>query len=168
MRNLWKYGFVLFCYGLVLAGPMPSFAAGVHFWVGLGTNQTQAGHQWVPVLVGTDETSNPKTFTVAMSVLASGPNNFQCTITTEVSSKFHPAVTMPVQFQVAYPAILMKKQLPPVQYTVKAVIHSIQGGTVAPTTQYQNQVTRAFPGGGTPQCARTSCPAGANCSPPSN
>lgn len=178
MRSFWKYSLVLLCCGLVLPGPLPALAAGVHFWVGLDSNRTEGTTRtlYVPVLVGTNETTNPQTFGVAMTVMASRSDGFQCTITTEVTSRFHPAVWMPVRFQVKYPAMIwqkqlppvQQKQLPPVQYRIRAVIHNIYDPPVASTTQYQNEVTRDFGGGGTPQCVRLPCPPGANCYPPSN
>jgi hypothetical protein len=187
MRSLWKLTLALACTALMLAGPGSSFGAGIDFWVGFGSVQTKTSLQsksmWVPVVIGNNETTSPQTYNVPMSIFATGPSGYQCNITTEVTGKFHPAITMPVQFQVVYsvkkpplgtPGTSLKvlPQGPPVQYTVKAVIHTVQLGGVAVhedvTTNNKHEIPFSFPAGGTPGCVRLSCPAGASCYPPSN
>ena len=165
MPSFWKLTLLLACGGLMLAAPRPAFA--VDFWVnagGLTTAPVSGGGQMktVSVHVGTNETTNPSLWAVYVKLDVNGSNGFQCTTQNFKEAVFHPAIAMPVRFQVVYPASTSlsggpigrdPKILPPVKYTVRATITKVTptpSGDVPANNVHEYPYD--LPAGGTPSC----------------
>lgn len=160
---------LLVCIGVVLNAPLISPADAVSFWIGLGTVQRQSLGQgpnagsmmWVPVVVGSSgsQTSIPQDYTVTVRLTASGPAGFTCNATRALTDKFHPSVSMPIRFQVTYPAsantsgpqLSGPTKVASVRYTVQAKITSVSPTKVHLNNSQVSQIFN-FPAGGTPKC----------------
>lgn len=171
MPSFWKLTLLLACGGLMLAAPRPAFA--VDFYVNaccLNTAPVSGGGQMktVSVHVGTNETTNPGVWAVYVKLDVNGSNGFQCTTQNFKEAVFHPAIAMPVRFQVVYPASTslpggpvarVPKILPPVKYTVKATITKVTptpSGDVPANNVHEYPYD--LPAGGTPSCANMAGP----------
>ena len=168
MRSLWKHSLVLACVGLMLAVPSSSSAASADFWIAIGgapqsITNPQGVTRYVAPLVGTNEDpTNPYLWAVYVTLQATSPSGFQCTVANFKETRYKPAVTMPLRFQVFYPPpkrpatqLPLPKVLPPVKYTLTATITKV---TPTPSGDApgnnQHQWTHELPGGGTPSCVK--------------
>ncbi len=116
----------------------------------------------VSVHVGTDETTNPSVWVAYVTLEAKGSNGFQCKTANFKETVFHPAIPMPVRFQVVYPAlkllpsgaaVQLPRVLPPVKYTLTATIMKV---TPTPSGDAPGNNVHVYPydlpAGGTPSC----------------
>ena len=171
MRSFWKLSLLLACVGLMLAAPRPAFA--VDFYVNvccLNTAPVSGGGQMktVSMHVGTNETTNPSLWAVYVKLEVNASNGFHCTTQNFKEAMFHPAIAMPVRFQVVYPAlkrppsgatVQLPGVLPPVKYTVTATITKV---TPTPSGDVPANNVHVYPydlpEGGTPSCVNTAGP----------
>lgn len=168
MRSFWKHSLVLAFSGFMLAVPSLSSAANADFWIAIGgapqsITSPQGVTRYVAPLVGTNETTNPyPAWVVYVTLQAKDPSGFQCTVAGFKETMYHPAVTMPLRFQVFYPPpkrpgiqLPTVKLLAPVKYTVTATITKItptpSGDTLG---NNKHEWTHELPGGGTPSCVK--------------
>ena len=170
MRSLWKHSLVLAFGGFMLAVPSSSSAASADFWIAIGgapqsITSPQGVTRYVAPLVGTNEDpANPyPAWTVYVTLQAKNPSSgFQCTVAGFKETRYKPAVTMPLRFQVFYPPpkrpgiqLPTVKLLAPVKYTVTATITKVtptpSGDTLG---NNKHEWTHELPGGGTPSCVK--------------
>ena len=171
MRCFRKLTLLLACLGVTLAAPLPALA--VDFYVNaccLNTTPVSGGGQTktVSVHVGTNETTNPSVWVAYVTLEAKGSDGFHCMTQNFKEAVFHPAIAMPVRFQVVYPPpkrlpsgaiVQLPGAHPPVEYTLKATITKV---TPTPSGDVASNNVHEYPydllAGGAPACVNMAGP----------